>query len=600
MALKAGELLYHGRYRVVELIGSGGFGAVYKATAEYMGGHLVAIKENTLITPQAREQFEREARLLFQLKHNYLPRVTDYFDETGKGQFMVMDFVEGPSLQDLLERRGGPLNEDEVLLWMRQICEALEYLHTLKPPIIHRDVKPANIILTKEGYVMLVDFGIAKTTGPGQLTIAGARGVTRGYSPPEQYGGQGATSARSDVYSLGATLYTLLTGNVPPEGTALSSGTETLMPPHEKNPLISEATSQVIVAAMNPIIGRRPASAALLASRLPVRSLPPSPAHMSDSGVNASVESTIDNEKTLVALPASPQYADDDQGLPADPLLQLAQHEPVPTPSLQDDPPDDQRKRVPLWSHPRVVIPATVFVLILGLWAISALWATDVDVTLTPNGSTETALPIVEIVDETDEPLVNVTSLSPTALTPSAPTLISMFTPTDSLGTITEETMASPTFTATTTASPSATFTATPSPTLSQTPTLVGQVNVAALRSVYTRQGPGLEYPIDGGLVKGQVVPVLRRDAGALWYLVEIGANHQVWVSANFVVAQSDGVITNIPIAEIIPTPPVPTATPTTTPTTTPTIVSGRPPGDPRPITPTVTIPCTGPYCGPP
>ena len=169
----------------------------------------MALKENNDGGLESQRQFEREAKLLAGLRHPNLPRVIDHFIVPDQGQYLVMDYVEGKSLAALLAERGRPLDEAEVLPWIRQVADALEYLHTRTPPIIHRDIKPQNIIVAADGRAMLVDFGISKAYDPTLKTTRGARAVTPGYSPPEQYG-LGTTDARSDVYALGATLYTCL------------------------------------------------------------------------------------------------------------------------------------------------------------------------------------------------------------------------------------------------------------------------------------------------------------------------------------------------------------------------------------------------------
>ena len=259
MALATGTVLIN-RYRIVKRVGQGGFGAVYRAW-DLSLLQPVALKENSGGGTEAQRQFEREAQLLAGLRHANLPRVIDHFVLPGQGQYLVMDFVEGKSLSDLLVERGGPLDEAEVLPWIRQVADALEYLHTRTPPIIHRDIKPDNVIITQEGRAILVDFGISKVYEASKSTTIGARAVTPGYSPPEQYG-RGRTDARSDVYALGATLYTLLTGQIPPDGPDLASGADTLIPPREANPAVSVATSAAIVAAMTPNISQRLANAA--------------------------------------------------------------------------------------------------------------------------------------------------------------------------------------------------------------------------------------------------------------------------------------------------------------------------------------------------
>mgnify|MGYP001826104179 FL=1 len=211
MSLQTGQVLEQ-RYRIEALLGQGGMGAVYRAV-DLKFNTPVALKEDLTVTPDSQRQFTREAALLHQLRHPNLPRVTDHFAIAGQGQYLVMDHIEDEDLKGLL-RRQGPLTEAQALNWICQVLDALEYLHSRQ--VIHRDVKPANVKITPQGQVYLVDFGLAKVYDPGQETTIGARGATPGYAPPEQYG-QGRTDARSDVYSAGATLYSLVSGQVPPD-----------------------------------------------------------------------------------------------------------------------------------------------------------------------------------------------------------------------------------------------------------------------------------------------------------------------------------------------------------------------------------------------
>ena len=250
--LTSGTIL-HNRYRIIRLLGQGGMGAVYLAEDQSLPGRLVAVKENFDPSRSAQEQFKREAVMLARLKYPNLPQVTDHFIEKPSGrQYLVMDYVEGEDLDQILSRRG-PLPEAEVLGWMEQVFDALEYMHTWVDtvsgrltPIIHRDIKPGNIKLTPEGRIMLVDFGIAKyQTGAG--TETGARAASPGFSPVEQY--TGGTDVRSDVYALGATLYCLLTGQVPPESPRIAAGMP-LAPPRALNLRISPNTEQTILRAM--------------------------------------------------------------------------------------------------------------------------------------------------------------------------------------------------------------------------------------------------------------------------------------------------------------------------------------------------------------
>ena len=235
------------RYRIVRLLGQGGFGAVYRAWDLRLSSPC-ALKENLGTTPEAERQFNLEAMLLANLRHANLPGVIDYFSIPGQGQYLVMEFVEGLDLQEKLQQPGGPLPEGQVLPWINQVCDALIYLHSQNPPIIHRDIKPANIKITPLGLVKLVDFGIAKVYDPARKTALGARAITPGFSPPEQYG-RGVTDARTDIYGLGATLYITLTGHPPVESLQRLQGVP-LPDPHLLNPAIEYPTVCAIKQAL--------------------------------------------------------------------------------------------------------------------------------------------------------------------------------------------------------------------------------------------------------------------------------------------------------------------------------------------------------------
>ena len=210
-------------------------------------GVRVAVKENLQASPEAYQQFEQEAHILARLSHPNLPRVSDHFtDPVTNRQYLVMDYIEGEDLKTLVERIG-PLPEHAALIWVGQVLDALEYLHRQQPPVIHRDVKPGNIKITPQGKAVLVDFGIAKVGGPALSTLTGARAVTPGYAPPEQYGTR--TTERSDIYGVGATLYTMLTGRVLPEAPLRMAG-ERLVPPRQVVPGISRATETAVLRAV--------------------------------------------------------------------------------------------------------------------------------------------------------------------------------------------------------------------------------------------------------------------------------------------------------------------------------------------------------------
>jgi peptide/nickel transport system substrate-binding protein len=258
MTLNTGQIL-NNRYRIVKMLGQGGFGAVYRAWDLNLNAPC-AVKENFETSPDAGRQFAREASMLANLHHPNLPRVTDHFSLPGQGQYLVMDYVEGQDVNEIMLASSELLPEAQVLNLARQVCDALEYLHTRTPPIVHRDIKPANIRVRSDGVVMLVDFGIAKFYDPTLRTTMGARAVTPGYSPFEQYG-QKPTDARTDIYALGATLYALLTGQVPVESIERMSGTE-LPTIRQFNPLVSENTEQTILKALETLPNHRFQSAA--------------------------------------------------------------------------------------------------------------------------------------------------------------------------------------------------------------------------------------------------------------------------------------------------------------------------------------------------
>ena len=211
------DTILQARYRIIRQLGQGGMGAVYEAIDQRLDT-TVALKETLFSEERLRKQFEREARLLARLHHPALPRVSDHFSE-GDGQFLIMQFIPGDDLSEMMARKRGPFPGDQVLTWADQLLDALDYLHTQDPQIVHRDIKPQNLKLTSRGQIILLDFGLAKgQAGDISRVTTGASifGYTPNYAPLEQIQGLG-TDARSDLYSLGATLYHLMTGVKPPD-----------------------------------------------------------------------------------------------------------------------------------------------------------------------------------------------------------------------------------------------------------------------------------------------------------------------------------------------------------------------------------------------
>ena len=246
MTLERGTLL-HKRYRIVEILGQGGMGSVYRAVDENLGVD-VALKENLFTTDEYSRQFRLEAVILANLRHPNMPRVSDHFVVGDSGQYLVMDFIEGEDLRQRMERMG-TITEDDAIMVGAAICDALTYLHTRKPPILHRDIKPGNVKITPDGHIFLVDFGLAKVVQGSQATTTGARAMTPGYSPPEQYG-TARTDPRTDIYSLGATLYAALCGMIPEDGLARAMDNAQLTSLRKRNTKISRRLAAAIEKAM--------------------------------------------------------------------------------------------------------------------------------------------------------------------------------------------------------------------------------------------------------------------------------------------------------------------------------------------------------------
>jgi serine/threonine protein kinase len=219
--IPSGTML-HGRYRIERALGSGGFGHVYLAL-DGVTKQACAVKEYLVTGTSGQEQLQHEARVLSQLHHPHIPAFVDAFMEQGR-YFIVLNYVEGNDLTDLIRKarqRNQFIPLAQIMQWILAICDAVMFLHSQHPIIIHRDIKPDNIRITPNGTAVLVDLGNAKAVADGARTLFFIRHQgTPGYAPPEQYPGGAGTDARSDVYALGGTLYFALTGREPADVSA--------------------------------------------------------------------------------------------------------------------------------------------------------------------------------------------------------------------------------------------------------------------------------------------------------------------------------------------------------------------------------------------
>jgi cytochrome c-type biogenesis protein CcmH/NrfG len=300
MRLSPGVLLSNGRYKIEHLVAAGGMGAVYRAI-DLRFERPCAVKEmlddfqSEVERNQAVEWFKREATLLLDLNHPCIPRVRDFFVEEGR-HYLVMDFIEGRTLAKVLEEEGNVVGvngargvpEARARSWAQQICNVLSYLHRQNPPIIFRDLKPSNVMVTDRDEIKLIDFGIARTfQSQRQATII----MTIGYAPPEQL--HGMPEPRSDIYALGATLHRLLTHH----DAANNRPTIFSFPPlRSLRPDVSPEFEQVIMKALSPNVEQRWSSAAemerAILSLPPIKVVPP---------LTSSVPPTV------AASPATPQ-----------------------------------------------------------------------------------------------------------------------------------------------------------------------------------------------------------------------------------------------------------------------------------------------------
>ena len=246
--------MVQGRYLIVQMIGKGGMGEVYLAVDQRLGS-AVALKRTVFTEDETlRTAFEREAKILGRLRHPVLPKVSDHFSDNGD-QFLVMEHISGDDLSKRLEAAGKPFPLSWVMFWADQLLDALTYLHSHEPPIIHRDIKPQNLKLTDDNHIVLLDFGLSKDSvaiaSDQPMISASVVGYTPHFASMEQIRGTG-TTARSDIYSFSATFYQLMTNIVPIDALAradamLAGSDDPLLPLDEANPDIPKEISNVML-----------------------------------------------------------------------------------------------------------------------------------------------------------------------------------------------------------------------------------------------------------------------------------------------------------------------------------------------------------------
>lgn len=411
MALTTGQVL-QGRYQILSRLGQGGMGAVYRAWDTRLKIS-VAIKEMTPqpgLDPQVleglRQQFRQEAQTLARLSHPHLVRVGDFFEEEGN-TYLTMDFVEGESLAELI-RRQGALPEAHVLAWADQLLDALAYCHSRG--VIHRDIKPQNVIIRSDGQAVLVDFGLVKLWNPADpQTRTAMRGMgTPEYAPPEQYDVAGHTDPRTDIYSLGATLYHALTGQAPPTATMRIANPAQYRPVRELNPYVSPRTEAVILKATELSLEKRFASAwemaAALRGEIPVSLTPPVAAPPSVATVPVGYGAGATMPAGIAGQVVAPKAA--------------------------------RRREVPVWAWG--LVGAAAILLIVAVGILIALMSVGRNRAAGPTAATETAVAFATqnaaatasatpLIPTPTEPLI---AAAPTAAPTNTPSVTPTFTPT--------------------------------------------------------------------------------------------------------------------------------------------------------------------------
>jgi serine/threonine protein kinase len=295
-----------GQYIIERRLAQGGQSAVYLAADSMAGGARRAIKEMSQanLLPHERERainhFRREAEILAQLSHPNLATVHDFFID-GDKHYLAMEYVPGHTLEDEMIELGRPLDWEPVVRWSITLCAVLGYLHAQQPPIIYRDLKPANVMLTPNGELKLIDFGIARRLLPARTRDTAQLG-TDGYAPLEQYASQ--SEPRSDLYALGASLYHLLTGRVPESAPVRSTGGK-LAAPRAINPRVPEPVERVTMRALSLAPEDRYASAQAMGEALGTLLTSAAPAPL----VQVNTVRPVPTTTRMAARPATPSSA---------------------------------------------------------------------------------------------------------------------------------------------------------------------------------------------------------------------------------------------------------------------------------------------------
>lgn len=546
-----------GRYRVIRLINSGGMADVYLAYDPELERE-VAVKAPRLEgrSGDILNRFRDEAKAVAALNPTYIIPVTDYGEARGR-PYLVMPYMPRGSLADRLEK--GTYTPRQALPIIVRIAAGLDHAHARK--VIHRDVKPGNILFDKEDLAYLSDFGIARYAGGAgdetrqHLSIDGKVRGTSAYMSPEQAIGRPVTE-QSDVYSLGIVLRHMLTGD--PRDSAYGGETPGVNRVNQPRPLPDEIRAIIERATM-----------------------------MEPTNRYRTAQELVDDLRNFVATHAP---ADDEAAPPAPPagLMWDAPSEPAAVERLSR-----------LGPRPAWLIISAILLLALGLGMIAFFWPDELP---TPT-ATAPPTPITEVTEvvPTEPPTPPPPTPPPPSPSPPGPSpAVPSPTVAENTPPAATSTAATLTATATTATTPTPTATLSPSPTISPSPALsltppAGPPAVVALTNVFTRAGPGLGYAIDGSLSRGQVVPLVAQDPGGFWYLVELSSGRRVWVSAQHVTGAGGVDPSGAPVAATIPPTMTPTATPTPLPTATAT-TSGTGPGPrPSPIRPTVTPGCLNP-----